>query len=247
MNLLEVHDLVSGYEKMVIIQDVSFNVGNNDIVAIVGPNGSGKSTLIKSILGFASIFHGSITYQGKNITNERSDLLIKMGISYVPQINNVFLNLTVEENLDIGLYMIGKNKGTLKKEEVLRLFPVLEEKKNKKAYILSGGERQMLALASAIALDPKLLILDEPSVGLAPKLRREFYEKLLGIRDNGVTIIMVEQNVRAALKISDKGLVLVSGRKVFEGSSEEILNNPDLGKIFLGKVSNAEDIPISKD
>lgn len=240
MYLLEVHDLVSGYEKMVIIQGISFNIDNNEIIAIVGPNGSGKSTLVKSIMGFTSIFHGSIIYKGEDITNQKANKLLKMGIVYVPQTNNVFLNLTVKENLELGLLFRDKNKKALKKKELLRLFPILEEKKNKKLYTLSGGERQMVALASAVALDPELLILDEPSVGLAPKLRREFYEKILSIRDAGTTIIMVEQNARAALKISDRALVLVSGRKVFEGTSEEVLNNPDLGKIFLGRMISKE-------
>ncbi len=241
--ILETKELTSGYGKLMIVQGISLQIKKGEIVSIIGPNGSGKSTLIKSIYGLTTIFSGQILFEGKEITRTRADLVTRLGIGYVPQINNVFTALTVEENLEMGAISLDE-KAALKAsiEEIYSLFPILGERRRQKAGTLSGGERQMLALARALIAKPRLLLLDEPTAALAPNLADQLFQKIVEIRGLGVTLIIVEQNARKALAISDRGFVLVEGRVVFEdqslsrGGSEETtikILHPPLANNFL--------------
>lgn len=234
--ILDIVDLYSGYGKLVIVQGVSLYVENGEIVSIIGPNGSGKTTLIKTIFGLTRIFGGKVVYNNTDITGIKPHIIARMGIGYVPQTNNVFTELTVEENLEIGGYLNHANNINDFKERVFQLFPILRERRGQKAGTLSGGERQMLAIGRALMSKPKLLLLDEPTAALAPKIVKQLLKKILEIRDQGTTIILVEQNARSALEISDRGYVLVTGKKVLEGNSKKLLNNSDLGKIYLGQI-----------
>ena len=234
--ILDIVDLYSGYGKLIIVQGVSLYVENGEIVSIIGPNGSGKTTLIKTIFGLTRIFGGKVVYNNTDITGIKPHIIARMGIGYVPQTNNVFTELTVEENLEIGGYLNHANNINDFKERVFQLFPILRERRGQKAGTLSGGERQMLAIGRALMSKPKLLLLDEPTAALAPKIVKQLLKKISEIRDQGTTIILVEQNARSALEISDRGYVLVTGKKVLEGNSKKLLNNSDLGKIYLGRI-----------
>jgi len=225
----------AGYGDAIIVQGVSIQVAEGEIVAIVGPNGSGKSTLIKSFLGFARLFQGSVFYQGKDITGIASDRAVSLGIGYVPQINNIFPNLTIAENLDMGAYH-RKGKGSIKAgmDEIYEMFPELEARKNGLAGNLSGGERQMLAIARAMMAQPKVLFLDEPLASLSPKPASAILSKMESIRDNGTAITIVEQNVRKALSISNRGYVLVNGTCAMEGDAASLFAEDSSKQRYLG-------------
>ena len=237
--MLEIKHLVSGYGKMAIIQDLSFTVFEGDLVAIVGPNGSGKSTLVKSILGLTNIFEGSITFEGTEMSAWKTERIVKMKVGYVPQLANVFPDLTVAENLELGgTTSKGREKKRQLHERVMKLFPRLQAKSKQKAGLLSGGERQMLAIGRALMADPRLLILDEPTAALAPAAAEQVFQQLMEIRRSlGVTIILVEQNARKALALANRGLVLVQGKNAFEGSPDQISNDKDIIRLFLGDLS----------
>ncbi|HYB04174.1 MAG TPA: ABC transporter ATP-binding protein [Nitrososphaerales archaeon] len=227
MALLEIQNLVSGYGKMAIIQDISLDVDQGDFVALVGPNGSGKSTLVKSILNLTNIFEGKVIFDGKQISGEKTEKVAKMRLGYVPQVSNVFSDMSVSENLEMGGTILKK---AVKKKEirqrVANLFPILEARSRQKAGLLSGGERQMLAVGRALMGDPKLIILDEPTAALAPIAADQLFQKLGEIRTKlGVTIILVEQNARRALALANRGIVLVQGKKVFEGTPDQVLKD----------------------
>jgi branched-chain amino acid transport system ATP-binding protein len=233
--MLETTGLTAGYGKLVVLQGVSFAVKPREIVALVGPNGSGKSTLIKSVCGLTTIFGGNIFYEGKEITGTRPDRMAHIGIGYVPQVNNVFSALTVEENLEMGA--VPRNdpdEVESDMQSVFDLFPVLEDRRRQKAGTLSGGERQMLAMARALMGRPRLLLLDEPVASLAPSLAEQVFDKILEIRRKGVALVIVEQNARRTLRISDRGCILVQGKKAYEGTPKEILNNEEIIRIYLG-------------
>ncbi|UXD21929.1 branched-chain amino acid ABC transporter ATP-binding protein [Ignicoccus pacificus DSM 13166] len=233
--VIETKDLVAGYGKMVILHGIDFYVTRQEIVTIVGPNGSGKSTLLKAILGIARVLKGKVYYEGKDITNERLDKISKMGVGYVPQTNNVFTNLTVKENLEMGAYTIKDKKEVERRmEEVLDIFPDLRGRLKQLAGSLSGGERQMLAMARALMAKPKVMLLDEPTAALSPKYVDLVLNKIKEIRDSGVTIILVEQNARKGLEIADRGYVLVTGKVAYTGPAREILEHPEIGKLYLG-------------
>ncbi len=233
--LLKISDLVAGYGKLDIIQNINFDVNLGEIVSLIGPNGSGKSTLLKSIFGLTDVHSGNIDFAGIDITRKSPDVIAKLGIAYVPQRENVFPNLTVQENLEIGGVTLRDNK--LTKSEIAKVYqflPIIGEMRARKARSLSGGQRQMLALGRAMMLRPRLLLLDEPTAALAPQVVAEVLSKVKSIRDGGVTILIVEQNARESLNISDKGVVLASGKKMFEGAPSEISENELIIKMFLG-------------
>jgi len=230
--MLEFRNIYAGYGKIPIIQDVSARLKEGAITSVLGPNGSGKSTLFKTIFGLAKVFSGSILFQGTDITNLSNYKVVRLGISYVPQVDNVFPNLTVKENLEI----VSDEKTNLKEnlQRIYELFPILKERSNMKAVKLSGGERQMLAVGRALMTDPKLLILDEPSVALSPKLSEMLYQRIIELNKVGVTIALIDQNVRKALQVSEDTIVLLSGRIVYSGSSKEI-DEEIWSKLVLGK------------
>ena len=238
-SLLEVKDLVSGYGKIAIIQGISFKVNEGDFVAIVGPNGSGKSTLVKSILGLTDIFEGSVSFGGAEITRWKPEKIARLKLGYIPQIANVFPDLTVSENLELGGSTIGDREEKRRlRERVMALFPFLATRPHQKANLLSGGERQMLATGRALMADPKLLILDEPTAALAPLAAEQLYARLCEIREKmGVTIVLVEQNARKALSLANRGLVLVQGKSAFEGTPDQISQDRDIIRLFLGELS----------
>jgi ABC-type branched-subunit amino acid transport system ATPase component len=237
--ILGIEHLVSGYGKLAIIQDVSFEVYEGDLVAIVGPNGSGKSTLVKSILGLTSIFEGRVSFAGRLISGLRPEKIARLGLGYVPQLANVFPDLTVSENLELGgitVSNVAEKKRTL--ERVLSLFPILKSRPGQRAGLLSGGERQMLAIGRALMAEPKLLILDEPTAALAPATAEQLMRLLVEIRQTmGVTIVLVEQNARKALSLANRGLVLVQGKRAFEGTPDQISQDKDIIRLFLGELA----------
>jgi ABC-type branched-subunit amino acid transport system ATPase component len=235
VKVIEVTNLYAGYGKMVILHGVNMYVEKNEIVTIVGPNGSGKSTLIKAIMNIATIISGSIKLEGKDITRYRTDEIARMGVGFVPQTDNVFTTLTVKENLEMGAYTI-KDKSVIEErmEEVLSIFPDLKPRLNQYAASLSGGERQMLAMARALMAKPKVMLLDEPTAALSPKYVDLVLSKIKEIRDSGVTIVLVEQNAKKGLEIGDRGYVLVTGKVAYTAPTKEILSHPEIGKLYLG-------------
>ena len=233
MSLLEVSNIVAGYGETEILHRISIAVEENHIITIIGPNGSGKSTLLKSIFGLVKPSKGQVVFQGKNITGLAPEAVVRRGLCYVPQSSNVFPSLSINENLEMGAF-IRKDDFRQRLDEVYGLFPDLAGRRKDRAGTLSGGQRQMLALARALMLDPALLLLDEPSAGLAPNLVGSVFEKIRGINQAGVAIILVEQNAREALRISHWGYVLASGQNQLEDRGENLLSNPDVARLYLG-------------
>ena len=230
-----VENINAGYGDVVIVHDVSVKVDEGEVVAIVGPNGSGKSTLLKSILGFARLFQGKVFYCGKDITGVASDRAIKMGIGYVPQVNNIFPNLTITENLDMGAYH-RKGRASVKAgiREIFGMFAELEVRRNALAGNLSGGERQMLAIARAMMAQPKVLLLDEPLASLSPRPVSIILSKLRKIKETGTAIVMVEQNVKKALSVSSRGYVLVEGACAMQGDAASLFAEESSKQRYLG-------------
>ncbi len=233
--VLAMENIDAGYGDVVIVHGVSIHVDKGEIVAIVGPNGSGKSTLLKSALGFARLFHGHVFYRGQDVTGLASDRLINLGIGYVPQINNVFPNLTIAENLDMGAYY-RKGRESIKAgmAEVYEMFPELDGRGNTLAGSLSGGERQMLAIARAMMAQPQVLLLDEPLASLSPKPTAVILSKLDKIGKAGKAIVMVEQNVRKALSVAQRGYVLVEGICAMQGEAACLFAEESARQRFLG-------------
>ena len=234
--LLKIENLTAGYGKLAIVQHVNADVNQGSILALIGPNGSGKSTLVKSIVREANVLSGQIYFRGRDITDMQPHEIIRLGISYVPQIENTFNNLNVQDNLELGAY-VTSDKLTVheRMEEVFQLFPTLKERRRQKAKTLSGGERQMLAISRALMAKPVFLILDEPTASVAPALIAQIFKKICEVRDSGVTMIIVEQNVKKALQIADYVMVLVAGREAFMGSAKEVVEYKELADVFLGK------------
>ena len=233
--MFEVSGLYSGYDGTIIIEDININVQHNEIVTIIGPNGSGKSTLLKSIFGIVKPQQGKIEFLNEQITGMKPFRVFEKGISYVPQVENIFSNLTISENLDIGFYTSKINDTKNELDKIYSFFPQLKNKKSIKSGNLSGGERQMLAIARALIGNPKLLLLDEPTASLAPNLVNEIMQKLIQIKDSGTSMLLVEQNAKKSLDISDRCYVLVMGKNFFEGKASEVVQNKELGRMFLGK------------
>ncbi|WAL61931.1 ABC transporter ATP-binding protein [Thermocoleostomius sinensis] len=232
--LLQVEDVYAGYVKdLDILQGVNFKLYPGELVVVIGPNGAGKSTLAKTVFGLLTPHQGSIRFNGNDIVGLRPNQIVQRGMCYVPQIANVFPSLTVEENLEMGAFI---RSGSLKqaKDRIFDLFPRLLERRRQRAGTLSGGERQQLAMGRALMLQPSLLILDEPSAALSPVLVNSVFELIQRINQEGISIILVEQNARKALAMADRGYVLEAGRDRFEGPGLALLNDPKVGELYLG-------------
>jgi neutral amino acid transport system ATP-binding protein len=237
--VLSAEGIVAGYVPEVnILNDVSISVGAGEIVTVIGPNGAGKSTLIKTIFGLLSPREGRVFFKGEDITAEKPHNITRKGLSYVPQLDNIFPSLTVEENLDVGSL---ERSGTADHiDRMYELFPRLGERRRQTAATMSGGERQMLATARALMPDPELLLLDEPSAGLAPAFVEALFEQIEKVNKSGVAIVMVEQNARRALGMSDRGYVLDVGTNRFEGKGTELLEDPKVAELYLGGTARLE-------
>jgi len=233
--ILEVKDIISGYIKEIdVIREVSFEVIESEIISIIGPNGAGKSTMLRTIFGLLKPKTGSIIFDGKDITKLSSLDKLKLGISFVPQGRCNFPMMTVKENLEMGAFSRKDNNTQKDIENIMDCFSILKEKKNEMAGNLSGGEQQILEMGMTLTLNPKLMLLDEPTLGLAPKITSKVFEEIININEMGCTIVIVEQNARRALSISDHAMVLELGKKRFEGTGEEIANSEDVKKLYLG-------------
>ncbi len=232
--MLKIQELKSGYNGMEILHGIDLEVKPGEIVAIIGPNGSGKSTTLKSIFNLCNIYSGKIEWKNKNITKLKTHEKIFEGISYVPQGRQVFRDLTVHENLEMGAFIM-KDKELVKTniKDVYEKFPFLQQKKSKNADTLSGGQQQMLAIGRALIQNPQLLLLDEPSLGLSPKATKEIFKKIQKINKEGVSIIIVEQNAKAAVEIADRTYILEDGKIALTGG-KEILKDPKIKNIYFG-------------
>ena len=233
MTLLQAANIVAGYGETEILHGVSVSVGEGEIVTIIGPNGCGKSTLMKAIVGLVSVRSGGVTFMGKDISDLPPQRIVRAGLCYVPQTANVFPSLTIRENLEMGAFVRNDDySGRI--DEMFDLFPDLAARPSARAGSLSGGQRQMLAIARALMLDPALLLLDEPSAGLSPAMVGLVFERIQGINRAGVSLLLVEQNAREALRMSDRGYVLSSGENRLEDAGQALLDNPEVARLYLG-------------
>ena len=234
MALLEVRGVTAGYGDTEILRNVSIEVGEREIVSIIGPNGAGKSTLMKTIFGLLHPREGSVVFDGHDISRLQPYQIVERGMCYVPQVANVFTDLTVSENLEMGAFLAKTNDISARMERIYEYFPRLKERRNQRAGKMSGGERQMVAMGSALMLDPKLVLMDEPSAGLSPKMVGVIFDQIRKINEAGPAILIVEQNAKLSLEMSDRGYVLASGENRFEGTGKELLNDPEVGRLYLG-------------
>lgn len=234
--ILEVQNLVGGYGKMTILNGTSFAVPAGSITTVIGPNGAGKSTVFKAIFGLLKLREGRIVFAGRDVTGLDQRALLTAGISYVPQGRNIFPELSVRHNVELGAVAAGRNIADLpgRIEAALDKFPVLRSKAAQQASTLSGGEQKQLEIARSLLLDPKLMLVDEPSIGLSPLMVQQTFNILKELRDRGVTILMIEQNARSALEISDFGIVLELGQTRLVDRAERVLSDPRIGQLFLG-------------
>lgn len=233
-DVLQVAALNAGYGKITVLRDVAFQVAEGEIVAIIGPNGAGKSTLLKTLSGLVAPTSGTITFEGQPIGGLKPFAVTARGVAHVPEGGRLFANMSVHDNLLMGAFT---NRGVLKEgilEEIYGLFPVLRERQRQMARTLSGGQKQMLAIGRGLASRPRFLMLDEPSLGLAPKLIDDIYERLHMLRARGLTVLLVEQNITYALELADRGYVLENGRIVMEGGGSELASNTHIKKHYLG-------------
>ena len=234
--VLECNAIAAGYVKgLNILQGIDLVVSKGEVVSIIGPNGAGKSTLLKAIMGLINISAGRFYIEGIEKTNLPTHKIVNEGVGYVPQVANVFPSLTIEENLDMGAWSLTQNR----KESIVRIFedfPLLADRKKEKAGNLSGGQRQILALARALVTSPEILLLDEPSAGLSPMAIDDVFKTIKEINKNGVSILLVEQNAKRALKFSDRGYVLDQGRNAYQGKGTDLLDDPRVVDLYLGKL-----------
>ena len=233
--LLTAHGITGGYGKLDILHEVSLGVHAGEIVSVIGPNGAGKSTAFKTIVGFLRPRSGRVVFNGEEITGLRPDVVILRGLAYVPQGRLVFAQMTVLENLEMGAYTVAdRAKVAAALQSVYTLFPVLFERRRQKAGTMSGGEQQMVAIGRALMTSPRLILLDEPSLGLAPKFVTLIFDKLVALRRAGYTLMLVEQNATRALQIADRAYVLELGRNRFEGAGTALLADPEVKRLYLG-------------
>lgn len=233
MIILKAEDITAGYTEVDILHGVTVRVNSDEIVSVIGPNGAGKSTLLKAIFGILRPRSGAVILKDEEITGLKPDRIVRKGVSYVPQVENIFPSLTIQENLEMGAFIRTDDYGH-RLEEIYELFPILGERKKQKVGQLSGGQRQMVAMGRALMLDPQILLLDEPSAGLAPVLVSGIFDKIKEINATGVAMIIVEQNAREALKMASHGYVLAMGRNVLDDTGEALLANEDVGRLYLG-------------
>jgi len=233
--LLKVQDIFAGYGKLQVLNGVTIGAKPGEVTVIVGPNGSGKSTLLKTIAGLATTYQGSIELDGQEITGWASHKIARSGIAYLPQTDNVFTNLTVTENLRLGGYTIDDKLYRTRLERIFQVFPQLSGYANTKALNLSGGERQMLAMALALIREPGVIMFDEPTANLAPKIATQVLNLISSLAKKiGLTILLAEQNAKRALEIGDTAYLLVGGKNAFEGTARELLEHKELGRLYLG-------------
>lgn len=235
MDTLQVSEVRSGYGSMEVLHGVSLTVADEEIVTIIGPNGAGKSTLLKTVMGYLTPTSGEVVFSGEEVSDLRPDQKVQLGIGYVPQLDNVFPSLTVKENLEMGGYLEERSQINERANEVYRLFPILEEKKTDRVKTMSGGQRQMVAMGRALMADPDLILLDEPSAGLAPKIADEIFELIETIHGQGAAITIVEQDAYRSLEISDTGYVLAMGENEFTDDADNILSNEEIKEAYLGQ------------
>jgi len=235
--LIRADKLVAGYFPGVnILNEADLYAHEGELVGIIGPNGAGKSTLLKALFGLVHINSGSVTLRDEDITNLRADQLVRRGVGFVPQNNNVFPSLTIEENMQMGAYQDPKSFA-IRFDEVVSLFPTLGERRKQRAGSLSGGERQMVAMGRALMMNPSVLLLDEPSAGLSPALQDEVFVRVREINSTGVTVIIVEQNARRCLQIVDRGYVLDQGKNAYTGTGQSLANDPKVVELYLGTLA----------
>ncbi|MBW9064796.1 ABC transporter ATP-binding protein [Rhizobium herbae] len=233
--MLELKDIFGGYGKMTILNGTSFKIDRGTITTVIGPNGAGKSTVFKAIFGLLRIRSGQILLDGTNVTSNTPARMLSHGVSYVPQGRNLFPMLSVRHNLEIGgISSPDQAKIRRRIDAVMDQFPILREKADSQAITLSGGQQKQLEIARALLLEPRLILIDEPSIGLSPQMINETFRTLIRLRDEGVTILMVEQNAKAALAMSDYGLVLEQGRARMYDKADKLLHDPRVGQLFLG-------------
>ena len=232
---LEARALVAGYDRdLPIVRGVNFSVRAGEFVVLLGPNGAGKSTLVKAVAGLVPIHAGAVFLNGEDVTGAPAHQKIRRGLAFVPQTENVFSTLTVEENLRLAADILPKQKRARRIAELYAIFPDLALRPGRRAGQLSGGQRQMLAAARALIVEPSLLILDEPSAGLSPKIAAEVFARLKAINESGVAVVLVEQNVKAALAVADRAVILVEGEARHEGKAADLADDPLVGKLYLG-------------
>lgn len=234
MGRLYTENLEVSYGERKIVKGLSLSIPDKKITAIIGPNGCGKSTFIKTLFGIATYYGGEATYRGERIEKMRTDQLVRKGIAYVPQVNNVFPTLSVEENLQMGGNALPSAVLKERIERALTMFPDLRSREHDLAASLSGGERQMLAISRALISDPSFLLLDEPTAALSPLYQQQIIERIDNLRKEGITVLIVEQNARLSLARSDRGYIFANGKVVHTGDADFILNDPEIGEYFLG-------------
>ena len=233
--MLEVENVSAAYGLIQILWDVSFKIKEKEIVSIIGPNGAGKTTLVKTIMGLLPAKNGTIRFKGENIEKLPTYEIVKKGVTLIPEGREIFPRMTVEENMLLGAYTINdKNAVKESKERIYQIFPVLKKKEKALAQTLSGGEQQMLVICRSLMSNPELLILDEPSLGLAPIIVGKVLDTLRKINEEGVTVLLVEQNIRDSLNIADRGYVLEEGKIIIEGKGRELLSNEHIKEVYLG-------------
>lgn len=234
MPLLAVDSITCGYGDMEVLSNVSAQVEAGEIVSVIGPNGAGKSTLMKAVFGLLHPWRGSIKFRDTEISQLEPYDIVGHGMCYVPQVANVFTDLTVEENLEMGAYVVDEREIPERMDRIFDLFPKLKERRTQDAGKMSGGERQMVAMGSALMLNPSLLLLDEPSAGLAPNMVDVIFERIVRVNEAGIAILIVEQNAKQSLQMAHRGYVLANGENRVDGTGEELLNDPEIGRLYLG-------------